>query len=343
MNNLSFLVSEEAWEEGKFKAHPSISETMCCTKSMIERFDRKRWNFFRSLCNPYENIFSKSRLTNSKPISRAYYKIMELSKDHDLLNSSQAMSILCLAEAPGAFVQYFLDSRYKCSDNITCNTLNLPGVDIPKFHHAVTSANSVELYSGPDNSGDICKYEIVTDLLNGKKFDLITGDGGIDVSSDHNSQDKQCMKLVLCEVIIGMGCLKKNGNMTIKLFDIQDIEIVKVLAILSKAFSSVHLTKPRSSRPANSEKYVVCKSLECTAGLDTLVYSLRNNTPIHWHITDNFSKHIEEIRCIFATHQINSLQYIMSVIDGECVVDRKLHQRFCNEWFDKYKINDEPH
>ena len=54
---------------------------------------------------------------------------------------------------------------------------------------------------------------------------------------------------------------KKGGNFVCKIFDVFTPFTVDLLFILYKHFEHFSIVKPVTSRPANSERYVVCKNL----------------------------------------------------------------------------------
>lgn len=327
-NELTFLVVIDKNEECEI-SNNELTERLCHTKNKIGNVHRSEWNKDRKHCNPFEDIVLISNLTNRKPISRAYYKITEICKDFNIADGGTPIGIMCLAEAPGAFVQYFLDKRTGIGDTIVCNTLNRTNSDIPEFDRSILGNRSVHTYMGADNSGDICKYELIMDLVNkGNKFDVITGDGGIDTSLDYNSQDTQCRQLILCEIIIGIGCLNKDGDMIIKIFDI-DNEIRKALCVLCDCFQYVYLTKPKSSRPANSEKYIVCKKFLGYKDILNLIKNVCNYNSVLINIEEKFENQITNIRGEFVTSQIDNINKTIN----KAVVGKKNI-----EWEAKYKF-----
>lgn len=331
-NNLTFHVSTEESEEKCDTSHTEITKRLCEAKNKIGRIRRSEWNCQRTISNKFEDIFLFSKLTNGAPISRAYYKITEICKDFSVGNMETSIDIMCLAEAPGAFVQYFLDKRDGIGDTIVCNTLQMGG-NIPEFHVSILGSEAVHTYFGPDHSGDICKYNLIVDLVTKKqKFDIITADGGMDTSVDYNSQDKQCKRLILSEIVIGIGCLKKDGSMIIKIFDIEDIEMIHMLSILANCFVCVHLTKPRSSRPANSEKYLVCKGFLGYDGIHSLIHNIHNNKAIVADIGKSFENKMINIRNKFVSSQIESIN--MTIHKD---VNRE-KRNLCNEWNRWYKF-----
>ena len=56
-------------------------------------------------------------------------------------------------------------------------------------------------------------------------------------------------------------CLLKRGTFVLKMFDIFHKTSVECIYLLSIMFQEVYVIKPKTSRTAKSEKYIVCKNL----------------------------------------------------------------------------------
>ena len=76
------------------------------------------------------------------------------------------------------------------------------------------------------------------------------------------------MRLFLCEVILALKLQKKNGVFIIKCFDITNILNLKLFYILCHLYEKVIITKLKTSRQTNFERYIICKRLK---------YNLNNN------------------------------------------------------------------
>ena len=96
-------------------------------------------------------------------------------------------------------------------------------------------------------------------MNDGGPVDLVTGDGGLDYSVNFNFQEQMSFHLLFCEIVSAFSVLKKGGYFVLKLFDIHTSNTLQMIFLLSNYFDEVILTKPYTSRPANSEKYIVCK------------------------------------------------------------------------------------
>ena len=75
-------------------------------------------------------------------------------------------------------------------------------------------------------------------------------------------------QLIFCEIITGLSILKVGGHMVIKIFDIFRNSTVEIIYLLSLYFNKIYFTKPFTSRPANNEKYIVCKGF---LGIDDII------------------------------------------------------------------------
>jgi hypothetical protein len=59
-----------------------------------------------------------------------------------------------------------------------------------------------------------------------------------------------------------LTCLKQGGHFVCKFFDILSEFTGDLVWLLYQLFDQVCITKPLTSRPANSERYIVCKGLK---------------------------------------------------------------------------------
>ena len=95
--------------------------------------------------------------------------------------------------------------------------------------------------------------------------DLVTADGGFDrdkTSSDLEELDTA--RLILSEVTMALEIQAQGGAFVLKIFDMATKFTVDMISILTYCYENVSIIKPKSSRPANSEKYVVCNGFKFT-------------------------------------------------------------------------------
>ena len=237
----------------------------------------KIWDFAKKLTNDCEMIHVNSKnnsynlgIANYDSISRSYFKLWEMIKDFDLIDFSKDNLAFCgLAEGPGGFVECMYNMRKKYSssymDDCICMTLKSYNNNIPgwkKSGRLFKENISMKIFYGKDGTGDIYKkynIESLKDITSDNKIDLVTADGGFDFSVDYDKQEQMMHQLIFCEIVSAMCVLKKGGHFVLKIFDIFTNLTVDLLYFLTIFFKNVIITKPFTSRPANSEKYIVCK------------------------------------------------------------------------------------
>ena len=91
-----------------------------------------------------------------------------------------------------------------------------------------------------------------------KKANLVTADGGFDYSKDFNGQEINSCQIIYSECIIALHVLENKGCFVCKIFDIFSFTMIQILYIICSSFEFVYIYKPETSRPANSEKYLIC-------------------------------------------------------------------------------------
>tara|TARA_B110000208_G_scaffold51501_1_gene67661 strand:- start:19422 stop:20648 length:1227 start_codon:yes stop_codon:yes gene_type:complete len=247
-------------------------------KNMIDSINNiKVWDYCKKLGNNYELIHQcvKSKqinhgIGNYNPISRAFFKFWEIIVDFDLLDNKESIHYAALAEGPGGFIEAFNIYRRKyyskTDDNVKCITLKDQDRDVPGWKNSNNIFQECDNYNiswGKDGTGNLYNLDNIrhfSDQFNYRKADIVSADGGFDVSKDYCNQELLASRLILAEVVTGLTVLKKHGNMVIKYFDtFYDISF-DIIYLLAYYFEEVYITKPHTSRPANSEKYIVCKN-----------------------------------------------------------------------------------
>lgn len=112
-----------------------------------------------------------------------------------------------------------------------------------------------------NNNGDVLirkNQKEFYDKLNGK-IDLYTSDIGFDVSNDYNNQELIQAPANIGQIISGIITLKKGGCFITKQYMVFEMITVTVMYALSQLFDEFYLSKPFTSREANSETYLVGK------------------------------------------------------------------------------------
>lgn len=121
------------------------------------------------------------------------------------------------------------------------------------------------IVNGFDGTGDIYKWENIQFLQNTilhhnytSKVDLVVADGGLDIQRDSEIQETLTYELFVSQVAAALFLLRKDGNFVVKFFGSHNPETKEVIQHLYNVFETITIVKPIVSRPASSERYLVC-------------------------------------------------------------------------------------
>ena len=260
-------------------------------KQFIDNIEEsKKWDHAKKLSNDFELINishqNKSSIAFYVPLSRSYFKFWEIISDFKLIdNNKKKYRYAALAEGPGGFIECFINYRKKDfmgrNDDILAITLysgedqDIPDLDKKKF-------NNINICYGKDGTGNLYNLENILYFVKycgGKHtIDLVTADGGFDFSINFNEQEQLSYRLLLCEIVTALSVNTIGGTFVLKIFDTFTLFTNKLIYLLSQYYQKIYITKPHTSRPANSEKYLVCTNFTGinTYNLDKLYTLIKN-------------------------------------------------------------------
>lgn len=271
------------------------SDSLNIYRNNIDNIDSESWKKVRWYINLYD--FQ----VKDPIINRAFYKYWEIINEFEIFEDyNEDEIILHCAEAPGGFIQgtnIYLQIdrmmqplkskkpevsedgftvvkkrfRNKRFENYRIYTISL-NKDLPQYkNYNLPSYNKNILNKylcityGKDNTGDINNVNNIIHLkqIAKRDFYLITADGGFDEGTDFNHKEQLHYQLILNEILTALMMQKKNGFFILKMFDILTETSIHLLYLLSCFYKEVYIYKPKTSRPTNSEKYIICKYFYC--------------------------------------------------------------------------------
>ena len=302
------------------------------------------------LMKRYTNAFETVTKTHKPPVSRSYYKLLEIMVDHRDSLSLIGESALFIAEGPGGFVEAFYDYTAKTCKNVYCNTLISSNKQVPSWKIPTSQMSSRSFsptfLNGADGTGDLLKTENIVDMISEiqDKVDFITSDGGFDFSSDFNGQEVNSINLLASAMHLALSVQRPGGSFVLKIFDISLPDTFALLHILWKSYRKVVITKPFTSRPANSEKYVVC--------MDFIGYDVRDADYLvgpqkldisRVRLPRSFVDQVVKYNTEFAANQICNIKATLDMIQSKnldrLIADSMKKQKQCAEqWSRKYGI-----
>jgi len=92
----------------------------------------------------------------------------------------------------------------------------------------------------------------------GTEVDFVTADGSINCQDKPDEQEAIVTDLHFCEIVTAINLLAPGGKFVLKIFTFFEHASVCMLFLLNSVFGEVHIFKPATSKPGNSELYIVC-------------------------------------------------------------------------------------
>ena len=320
----------------------------------------KNWDVAKRISNKYEFIFSsgytKINLVKKKPLSRSHFKLWEVLHDFNIIQEYQKIKTAHIADGPGGFIECICEYLKKYNiphSSIDGITLRSKDKKIPNWK--VSKENLKNFNIGLHN-GCIYDCNIINDFVKNvgsQSVDFITADGGFDFSSDFNSQETQSYRLMFCEIYIALKLQKINGNFLLKVFDFFSSETIALLALCVSLYENAYIIKPNTSRPANSEKYLLFNkfvedvAMEQTTNVNHMYneikkesFQLETNSIYNY---ENFYKNLTIYNVLYTTTQIN---YIKDTLELSKMLNDKIKNnmiehnlKLCRQWCKEYNID----
>ena len=175
--------------------------------------------------------------------SRAAYKLLENVRRYQLIKEGDV--VLDFGAAPGGWLQVAAEA--------VGDSGLVVGVDIEPVH--VSEPNVVTIQSDVNSPELSVKLEKVMP----RKADVLLSDLSPQVMGTWDLDHYRQIELTLTAARLTGGFLRDGGNAMFKVFDGE--RFTEIRGVLSKQFQRVQITKPKASRRASSELYLVCFGL----------------------------------------------------------------------------------
>tara|TARA_Y100000389_G_scaffold45246_1_gene40042 strand:- start:3468 stop:4658 length:1191 start_codon:yes stop_codon:yes gene_type:complete len=292
------------------------------------------WDTFKKYTNTYEYIHTsvgnkKLPICKYKPLSRSFFKMIEIIHVFDLLTEKNPINSMHLAEGPGGFIEAFSNIRDNYEDNYYGITLISNDINVPSWKSSqnyLLNNKNIQIEYGKDNDGNLFSYNNFLSILSkhGNSMNYITADGGFDFSIDFNKQEEISTKLIVTQILYAIVLQKPKGTFVVKIFDTFTKIILESIYLLSCLYKSIYVYKPNTSRLANSEKYLICK--EYTENNNVRNYIIKNfsniidninelDSLINVSIPKYYILKFEEINITYGYQQIENIKNTINLIN----------------------------
>jgi 23S rRNA U2552 (ribose-2'-O)-methylase RlmE/FtsJ len=278
---------QEGWKEIEH------SLLLSC-KNQIARLEASsEWELRKKITNPYEAVFSGESNdfpslapATLKPLSRSYFKMIEILKTFDFWSRApKVFTTAHICEGPGGFIQAAVAGSQKYGKRISHlygMTLKPTKSHIPGWRRSSSFLRShpeVLLEYGADGTGNILVSQNQDAFIARSKGSyLFTADGGFDFSLDYSKQELNAFPLLLASFQVGLRTLCPGGMMIIKLFDMYSQATQDLILGSAVWFQEFTIYKPATSRPGNAERYFVGIGYKAGPGVQQWIRHLQ--TPL---------------------------------------------------------------
>jgi 23S rRNA U2552 (ribose-2'-O)-methylase RlmE/FtsJ len=316
------------------------------------------WEQLKKKTNPYELVYTQdnsecpSSVSLVRPLSRSYFKMIEIlqvAKFFDRLpKTTQKIRSAHVAEGPGGFIEALLDraemSRIKVK-KIYAMTLRPTNNHVPGWRRTYSFLQKhpeIRIHYGKDDTGDLYIEENQKSFVyiaGQEKVHFFSGDGGFDFSVDYENQEKSVFQLLVASAIVGLQILGSEGMFVLKLFDLFSEPTQILLRLITVCFREWTVYKPATSRPCNSERYLVCRGFrKCYPQVLRMLLEIQSRlklkreypqVPFFSFFSEKEKRFLEDHLQRFNLHQMEVLERTISL--------QTLDSQPYN-WDDQYKL-----
>ena len=222
---------------------------------------------FQKLMYQYD-IFNHMKRTlkdRGQRVSNAWLKLYELIHQYKLIDEGQSVVHFDNAAFPGSFIlaaNHYAKTVGKAR-KYTWYASSWIGGGLDDEYHMYKKHPNHWLMNTTTNDGN------VNDIDNQRQWEtklrhtvtLYTSDLGFATGKDgdYTLQEDAHVQPNIGQILSGILTLAPGGHMVTKQYTFFNTLNISLYAILTNLFEDVYISKPATSRPANSESYIVAK------------------------------------------------------------------------------------
>lgn len=250
---------------------PDVLRRVLAQKSVFDALSPTELCSARSRSNVFETI-GKSVFMNRAAVKMANMDAMLNSMFTNPLSENEAPVLLDdellyfadVCAGPGGFSEYVLWRKnwqakgfgftLKCENDFKLHDFLAGSPEWFDTHYGAKGDGNVY---DPENIESYTEH--VLSNTDGLGVHFMMSDGGFGVEGQENIQEILSKQLYLCQCLVALSIVRGGGHFVTKLFDTFTPFSAGLVFLMSKCFKQISILKPNSSRPANSERYLVCK------------------------------------------------------------------------------------
>lgn len=256
------------------------NETKFCDENILKRVLENKSVFdnlgaddmrrARTKSNPFEtirgNIFlnrAAVKMANMDSMFDFMFTNLVDESGNSLVGENDLLYFADVCAGPGGFSEYIL---YRKKWEAKGFGFTLKGENDFKLHDFFAGpSETFSPFYGLNDDGNIYDPENIISLEELVKDETDSGvhfmmaDGGFSVEGQENIQEILSKQLYLAQCLVALTIVRTKGHFVVKVFDLFTPFSVSLIFLMYKCFQQICICKPNTSRPANSERYLVCK------------------------------------------------------------------------------------
>ncbi|XP_015587359.1 cap-specific mRNA (nucleoside-2'-O-)-methyltransferase 1 [Cephus cinctus] len=262
---MSLGPSKKTIEDETTFCDPAILKNVLNSKTVFDKLDKHEMRRARTRSNPYETIRGAFFL------NRAAVKMANIDKACDFIftnpktiKSDELLYFADVCAGPGGFSEYVLWKKKWHAKGFGFTLKDENDFKLDDFYAG--PCETFHPFYGPKEDGNVYDpenqksfYKLIMEHTNGLGLHFMMSDGGFSVDGQENIQEILSKQLYLCQCLVALMIVRTGGHFVTKLFDLFTPFSAGLIYLMYRCFDKICIFKPNSSRPANSERYLVCQ------------------------------------------------------------------------------------
>lgn len=275
--------------------NPLVLKNILKSKSIFDSLGADDMRRARTKSNPFETIRGNIFL-NRAAVKMANLDYMfdfmftnPVDEKNESLVKDDLLYFADVCAGPGGFTEYILWKKGWQAKGFGFTLKSENDFKLDDFYAG--PPESFEPYYGINDDGNVFDPENIKSLTEhilrqthqtGVHF--MMADGGFSVEGQENVQEILSKQLYLCQCLVALNVVRNDGHFVVKLFDIFTRFSVGLIYFMYRCFKQICICKPNTSRPANSERYLVCKWKKTSTA--TIAKYLESINQLLWEYKD---------------------------------------------------------
>lgn len=254
------------------------------------------WKKFQSLLDTYNML--KPHITReygATGVTNGWLKQWELQSNFAPIPKHQSINAFFNADSSGsasaALIHYMATAR----PDVNFSWWACANTDLTQYtRSSVVNDNPQNWVTTPTNNGDMTNIDCILDIVDKFGPGSITGgmdfyshDAGLNVSDNFNQQEVKNSKLLLGCAITGLLLLRPGGSFIAKQYTMFESLTWNLIMIYAHCFTSFTICKPLTSKPYNSEVYLIGRGFK---GISTQLRQLLIAKLVNFDMTPMMEK-----------------------------------------------------